>query len=112
MIAAWNRTLEGLEHAAASEQARSTVIPQVGFQGLSAFLADPQALEAVRSAGTLVVRDVVPDEAALDWARQVALAMKERGGARESMFSLADVSSRVKLKLQLTIQLHTGTLLF
>jgi hypothetical protein len=82
VIAAWTRTLDALASAAA-EQEQAPVVPEVGFQGLAAYLASSAGVEAVKAAGSLIVRDVVPDEQALEWARSVALSMRERGGQRE-----------------------------
>ncbi|KAI9639109.1 uncharacterized protein MKK02DRAFT_39387 [Dioszegia hungarica] len=72
----WEETLEGLERA----KVDSSRIPAVSYLSLSEYLANPTAAQAIKSTGSVVVRDVIPDGLALAWARDISEAMSRRGG--------------------------------
>lgn len=59
-------------------------IPAVSYLSLSEYLANPTAAQAIKSTGSVVVRDVIPDGLALAWARDISEAMSRRGGDGES----------------------------
>ncbi|WVR06729.1 hypothetical protein IAU60_003761 [Kwoniella sp. DSM 27419] len=72
----WKEVLTGLERIKAGE----VVIPQIPYTQLSTHLASAASVEDIKTVGAVVVRDVVPDAEAIEWARAVLISTGERGG--------------------------------
>ncbi|WVQ80141.1 hypothetical protein IAT38_002244 [Cryptococcus sp. DSM 104549] len=72
----WREAIEGLENIKAS----GNQIPQMEFYALSSHLASESAVDAIRTTGAVVVRDVVPDAEAIEWARAILQAVSDAGG--------------------------------
>lgn len=58
-------------------------VPEIAYSALSDTLADARHVDLIRTVGSVVIRDVVPDKTALGWARDVRIAMEGRGGDGE-----------------------------
>lgn len=69
----WVQTLEGLEHV----HSTGNRVPEVAFHSLSEALRG-SSLKAIRAAGVLVLRDVVPDSEAIQHAKDILLALEQR----------------------------------
>ncbi|OCF31963.1 hypothetical protein I316_06346 [Kwoniella heveanensis BCC8398] len=72
----WREVLAGLQRLKDGH----VEIPQVPFHQLASQLSIDGVAENIRAIGAVVVRDVVPDAEATEWAREVLLHMGERGG--------------------------------
>ncbi|ORY26343.1 hypothetical protein BCR39DRAFT_484595 [Naematelia encephala] len=73
---AWVDAVIGLEKA----RAHGSQIPQIPFHSLAEHFDNPSTLTTILDTGSLVVRNVIPDEEALDWAREILSATASRGG--------------------------------
>ncbi|OWZ35299.1 hypothetical protein C356_05138 [Cryptococcus neoformans c45] len=74
--AAWVETLAGLESIKSSGQNQ---IPQIAFHSLAGHLASESTVDAIRNAGAVIIRDVVPDAEAIEWAREILQAINDAG---------------------------------
>ncbi|WWD16965.1 hypothetical protein CI109_101397 [Kwoniella shandongensis] len=72
----WKETIAELENIKSS----GNQIPQIPFHSLSSHLGKSSTIEAIKATGSVVVRDVVPDADAVDWAKETLLAITEAGG--------------------------------
>lgn len=87
-IALWEETLERLAIMAEAQSA-TVQVQEVSAIDVPAFLRDEAKVTRIKEAGSVVVRDAVPDHLALGWAREVADELRARGGDGESHFALA-----------------------
>ncbi|WVF71116.1 hypothetical protein IAT40_005913 [Kwoniella sp. CBS 6097] len=85
----WREVLAGLQRL----KDGNAEIPQVPFHQLASQLSSNDIAENIRATGAVVVRDVVPDVEAIEWAREVLLHMGERGG-RATYWHRALLSAR------------------
>ncbi|KAK8864721.1 hypothetical protein IAR55_001977 [Kwoniella newhampshirensis] len=76
VIKVWKQTIGELEKIKSS----GNQIPQVSFHSLSSHLSQASTVEAIKSTGSVVVRDVVPDAEAVECAKEVLTAMNQAGG--------------------------------
>ena len=81
-VALWQETLEKLAVLAEGQQGQGVQaqVQEVSAIDIPAFLRDEAKVALVKEAGSLVVRDAVPDHLALGWAREVADELRARGG--------------------------------
>ncbi|WWC69855.1 uncharacterized protein I206_103798 [Kwoniella pini CBS 10737] len=55
-------------------------VPQIPFQQLGSNLSSPSTVDGIKSTGLVIVRDVVRDSEAIEWAKEILLSMGERNG--------------------------------
>lgn len=58
-------------------------VPEVVYTSLTDYLSDISAIETIKSRGSLIVRDVIPDSVALGWAKEITTAEEIRSGDSE-----------------------------
>ncbi|WVW84300.1 hypothetical protein I302_106334 [Kwoniella bestiolae CBS 10118] len=72
----WREVVGGLERLRDGQNE----VPQIAFQRLSSELSSASTVNKIKDTGLVVVRDVVRDSEAIEWAREVLLSVGERGG--------------------------------
>ncbi|WWC88968.1 uncharacterized protein L201_003883 [Kwoniella dendrophila CBS 6074] len=72
----WREVIANLERIKEGQHE----IPQIDFQQLSSNLRSESTVGQIKSTGLVIVRDVVRDSEAIEWAREVLLSTEERGG--------------------------------
>ncbi|ODN97953.1 hypothetical protein I350_07590 [Cryptococcus amylolentus CBS 6273] len=72
----WAETLVGLENVKVS----GNQIPQITFHSLASHLSSPSTIDAIRQTGSVVIRDVVPDAQAINWAKEVLQGIEDVDG--------------------------------
>ncbi|OCF60838.1 hypothetical protein L486_00478 [Kwoniella mangroviensis CBS 10435] len=55
-------------------------VPQIAFQQLTSELSSASTTNRIKDTGLVVIRDVVRDSEAIEWAREILLSVGERGG--------------------------------